>query len=628
MTIDLLKQSAIPWSYKYKPSGSDITYDVSNTCAMDTALQMVFFLWFRGFVPQSVVEKDSLLLQTMIRIRDKNYDQARHEFQVQKILPGEAGIDGNREVWDCWGDHRDYRPFPVLFASNGPIYMTWENCSKKGEDCPFHDRYVRLSTRGRNLKTKRLYFVTDPIQNETIQEIIDRKYGTSQTSCMRHTVSMIDKSKPDKDDSEPEVVDKHMVSQGDTSRCPYDGIRKSYCVATFNSCPWVMVVGGFFQHYNFHTLNDIPKSVIFPPETQYSLACVILSSGLHFRGISLDSRNSPGIHLIFDGINEPEKRIQIVILDDPFSKIAPGYDIMELWYVKVDSGSSSAGSGTASSTIPPMASANDMDIHRFAEQKQLPERDTGQSALPTEDKSVNLKQSSPNTHVSEQKQSLLLKSLTTKEMYLKAIQEMYPEANMGLLSSNLAIYEDWDNVRAVAALKAFTAVRKMITEKKLVYDNRTSLSDDEDSDGSCASYMQKKPKKTNLDDEDKKFFTSLPTCYSLFFAFDSKDAAHSYCPFSSHNKCWQSKNSLETVLDGYECRNRPFKSNELQQHVAQNHSKSWCGVGLKIFLHELYPSPLTAEKGVASKTSNIKKKKSKNNPFATHASSHFLRLTL
>ena len=63
----------------------------------------------------------------------------------------------------------------------------------------------------------------------------------------------------------------------------------------------------------------------------------------------------------------------------------------------------------------------------------------------------------------------------------------------------------------------------MITEKKLVYDNRTSLSDDENSDGSCASYVQKKPKKTNLDDEDKKsslvcqpvnhcFLPSIPRC--------------------------------------------------------------------------------------------------------------------
>ena len=91
-----------------------------------------------------------------------------------------------------------------------------------------------------------------------------------------------------------------------------------------DGCRWI------FQHYNFHTLNDIPKSVIVPPETQYSLACVILSDGGHFRGISLNSRNLPGIHLIFDGLHEQEKRIQIVSLDDTFSKIAPRYDIMTL----------------------------------------------------------------------------------------------------------------------------------------------------------------------------------------------------------------------------------------------------------------------------------------------------------
>ena len=69
----------------------------------------------------------------------------------------------------------------------------------------------------------------------------------------------------------------------------------------------------------------------------------------------------------------------------------------------------------------------------------------------------------------------------------------------------------------------------MITEEKLVYDDRTSISDDDDSDESAASHMQKKPKKTNLDDKDKKFFTCLPTCYAMFFAFDSKDAVVSLC---------------------------------------------------------------------------------------------------
>ena len=359
MTIDLLKQSAIPWSYKYKPPKSDITYDVSNTCPIDTALQMVFFLWFRGFVPHSVVEKDSLLLQTMIHIRNKNYDQARHELQIKTLRPKRTRMDGNRDKWDCLGDPWDYRQFPVLFQQNGPIYMTWENCSKKGEECPFHQRYIRLSTRRRDVKAIRFQFMTDPKGKGTIQEIIDQKYGTCEEPCVGNLIySLIADSEPNNnEDLKPEAEDEPTVGQVDTSHCPYDGTRKRHCVAAFNSCPWVMVFTGYFQHYNFHTLNDIPKSVLFPPETQYFLASVILTNGGHFIGISLDSRNSPGIHLMFDGMLQPEKRIQTISLDDPLSKIAPGYRILELWYVKVESANPSAGSWTASSAIPLMASS-------------------------------------------------------------------------------------------------------------------------------------------------------------------------------------------------------------------------------------------------------------------------------
>ena len=77
-----------------------------------------------------------------------------------------------------------------------------------------------------------------------------------------------------------------------------------------------------------------------------------------------------------------------------------------------------------------------------------------------------------------------------------------------------------------------------------------------------------------MDEEDKKFFTSLPTCYAMFFSFDSRDVSESYCPFAKHNKGWKKMNSLETILSGYECRNRSFKADELRQHVAQTHSKS------------------------------------------------------
>jgi len=48
---------------------------------------------------------------------------------------------------------------------------------------------------------------------------------------------------------------------------------------------------------------------------------------------------------------------------------------------------------------------------------------------------------------------------------------------------------------ATAALMAFTTVRNMITEKKIVLDNRMSLSDDASSDGSYASYVPKKQRK-------------------------------------------------------------------------------------------------------------------------------------
>jgi hypothetical protein len=349
MTIDLLKQSAIPWSFTYKPPKSDTTYDVTNTCPIDTALQMVFYLWFRGFVSHSVVVEDSLLLQTMVHIRNQNYDQAQHVFQMKTILPKKTHMDGNTVIWKCEGDPWDYRQFPVSFASNGPIYTTWENCSKKGEECPFHDRYIRLSTCHSNSKGKHFQFLTNPNQKGTIQEIIDEKYGCCEVPC----IGDVNFSPVELD---YEAEDEPIVVKGSSDPCLYDGTRKHHCVATFNSCPWVIVVTGSFQHYNLKTLNDIPRIVLFPPETQYSLASVILFDGGHFRGISLDIRNSPGIHIIYDGMNRGHKEmLQIISLDDPLSKIAPRYDILELWYVKVDRASSSAESGTASSTVLPMA---------------------------------------------------------------------------------------------------------------------------------------------------------------------------------------------------------------------------------------------------------------------------------
>ena len=73
---------------------------------------------------------------------------------------------------------------------------------------------------------------------------------------------------------------------------------------------------------------------------------------------------------------------------------------------------------------------------------------------------------------------------------------MYPRINTGWLSSNLTFHDNWAQVRATVSLKAFTTVRNMITEKKIVYGNRMSFSDDESLNGSYASYLQKKIKES------------------------------------------------------------------------------------------------------------------------------------
>ena len=81
---------------------------------------MIFFLWIRGFVAHSVVEKDSLLLEALNCIRKGDFDKALHEVLSERLfldpLLGEnlqkrVVKNENIEKWNCWGHWTDYRPF-------------------------------------------------------------------------------------------------------------------------------------------------------------------------------------------------------------------------------------------------------------------------------------------------------------------------------------------------------------------------------------------------------------------------------------------------------------------------------------------------------------------------------------
>ena len=109
--------------------------------------------------------------------------------------------------------------------------------------------------------------------------------------------------------------------------CPENGMRWRHAAASYFLCPWVMTIHGYLS---FHTLDDIPNKALFPTDTKYSLATVIPFDGSHFKGISLDAKNSHGKYLIYDRMNPPANRIQIIKMDDPISEYEFGYKILEL----------------------------------------------------------------------------------------------------------------------------------------------------------------------------------------------------------------------------------------------------------------------------------------------------------
>ena len=72
--------------------------------------------------------------------------------------------------------------------------------------------------------------------------------------------------------------------------------------------------------------------------------------------MSLDVKNSQGIHIIYDGMSghEDEQRIKVISLGDPISTvILSGFVIHELWYVKTIPSSVDT---MTTSKIPPMPS--------------------------------------------------------------------------------------------------------------------------------------------------------------------------------------------------------------------------------------------------------------------------------
>ncbi len=139
------------------------------------------------------------------------------------------------------------------------MQLIWGNCSNKMEEnCPLDSFFQKKST---DWRMRKLHILTNP--KATIQETIYNCHGTDLSPCRREKWSM--------------------------SR---EWHETETCWGFLLLCPWVITIIG---NLDVNPIDNIPKNVIVPPDTQYSPASVILFNGQHFEGISLDAKNSQGI---------------------------------------------------------------------------------------------------------------------------------------------------------------------------------------------------------------------------------------------------------------------------------------------------------------------------------------------
>ena len=217
--------------------------------------------------------------------------------------------------------------------------MIWGACSKLGENCPLHKYFEAESQLHSQPRMRKLYI--GYVKDSTIQQSIFVHIGMNERPCKRKKNTIYEDGRD---------VDEEDI-------CPEQGMRQTSVVNSFSACPWVMTIYANSQRKDFNcfqTLDDIPKQVVVPRDIQYFLAVVFLHDGTHYRAISVDAKNPHGNHVIYDGMNGP-KRTQIFNSNNLTAQYEQGYNILELWYVKLESSSDAPGS--APSAITPAVQA-------------------------------------------------------------------------------------------------------------------------------------------------------------------------------------------------------------------------------------------------------------------------------
>ena len=80
---------SIPWSFTYRDEGSKTIIKATNTCSLDTVLQMLYCMWARHQIPHQIIEDcDPILSKSLSLI--KRGIMHMPEFSLSMILQRDA----------------------------------------------------------------------------------------------------------------------------------------------------------------------------------------------------------------------------------------------------------------------------------------------------------------------------------------------------------------------------------------------------------------------------------------------------------------------------------------------------------------------------------------------------------
>ena len=314
----------IPWSYKV---GQDLYI---NTCAMDSALMILYFMRKFELLPLQLFTNEQALDLVLNEISAEEYTKGRiawieYNNSVEKTIEKTRVIQAKQvseHKWDCWNTIPTIVQEISFFKFE--YRLEYGPCSTHGNQCSNAKSYTDHETGDSAAQsTRSSYIAVDHPDICSLQErVFDQFYNNpgDEVLCGAGT-SWCKKSMTDESGYDSDCIVRARKANCDGKR----KVRKH----VLNAPPVLHVsvrVSVQLQNSNF-SVNALDQSLqCFG--AKYVLTAVILNNGVHFCKLTLIG----GKCLLYDGMFGKNK-LRWWSSANNISSIGGGFHVSELWYV-------------------------------------------------------------------------------------------------------------------------------------------------------------------------------------------------------------------------------------------------------------------------------------------------------